>query len=241
MASINEKFLKEYAAESEFTTEELLETAENLEIAIQNRLNKHFKSSCLRSGSNYWLIEDSSGVWLAFTRFELGEELRRADMEFNEVKLTKVATAYLDQFQRNGVTIEVPGTIARQIEEPVFYPIYVRYPDNWENGQYHSLQQFQELVWRYDMTPAEALDYWVAEYMNRGAADWAAKRDVEPEAVRKNVRQAKEKLTDESLGASHENSNLRTVSIDEIPSGEPYDEENDRYYMPMKDSVEDVE
>lgn len=241
MAAISEKYLKEYAAETAFTTDELLETAEKLETAIQSRLNKHFKRSRLRRGRDYWLSDDGSSVWLAFNKSQLGEEMREADMDFDGAKLVTVARAHLELFQQNGATIEVPGSVARHISDRLFYPIRVSYPEQWQGGKSHAFQEFQELVWRYDMTPAEALDYWATEYMNHTAADWAAKRDVEAEAVRKNVRQSEEKLGDENLGVSHENSVLRAVPVDEVPSGMPHDEEKDVFYTPTEESIEGVE
>lgn len=52
---------------------------------------------------------------------------------------------------------------------------------------------FQELA-EDGLTPPEILDYWMTEELGNAPKAWASKRDVHPEAVRKNVRQARKKL-----------------------------------------------
>lgn len=241
MVAIQEKYLKEFAANSEHTIDDLLETAENLHTAVQSQLNDHFENCHLHRGKNYWLFEEDNGVWLAFNKFELGEQMRNAGIEYDTDKLINVGYAYLDQFQERGLTIEVPGSVARRLEDPFFFPIFVPFPENWDSSKYHTFQQFQELVWRYNMTPAEALDYWVTEYLNRSSNKWAGKRDVQTEAVRKNVRQAKEKLNHDELGASHENSIIRPVSLDDVPDGDPHDAKEDVFYVPTEESLDEYE
>ncbi|WP_395166366.1 hypothetical protein [Natrinema pallidum] len=232
--TLNNQYLTEAAAKSEYTVEELQETAEKLEDAIQSRLHKHFKRCRLESGYNYWLLEDyGDSVWLAFNEFELQEEMRRADIEFDPGRLFTVASGYLQQFQSDDITLAVPGPVARSYEDPFFYPIRVRYPDGWDDGQQHTFNRFQELVWRFDLSPAEALDFWVVERMGQDAIDWSGKRGVQPEAVRKNVRQAREKVGNE-YGASHERETLRVVRADEVPSGKPHDPDKDLFYVPTE-------
>lgn len=52
-------------------------------------------------------------------------------------------------------------------------------------------------LFRRDLTPAEAVDYYACEKYSYKPDQWAAFRDVSGEAVRKNVRQAKAKLADD--------------------------------------------
>jgi hypothetical protein len=52
---------------------------------------------------------------------------------------------------------------------------------------------FQELA-EDGLTPPEILDHWMTEELGNAPREWASQRDVHPEAVRKNVRQAREKL-----------------------------------------------
>lgn len=231
--------LKEIAAESELTIGELSETADKLEEAIQSRLLKHFKRCHLEAGRSYWILDRPNGAWLAFNEFQLHDEMKRADIEFDPGKLKSVASAHLDAFQAKDITIAVPGPVARSLKDPFFFPIFVEYPDGWDEGQIHSRQQLQELVSRYDCSPAEALDYWAVEEMYEDTVSWGGKRNVKPEAVRKNVRQAKEKLKDDDLGATHEDADIRPVRIKEVPAGDPHDPDKDIFYVPTEETVED--
>ncbi len=54
---------------------------------------------------------------------------------------------------------------------------------------------FQELA-EDGLTPPEMLDFWMTEELGNAPKEWASQRDVHPEAVRKNVRQAREKLVE---------------------------------------------
>lgn len=238
MAPVAGEYLKEAAARSEYTEEELRETAAKLEQAIQSRLHEHFRNCRLRAGENYWILEWEDTVWLALNEFEINQEIREAGYNEDPAKLELVAQAHLEQFQSNGITIAIPGPVRRHYEDPLFYPIGVSYPEEWQDGFWHTFQRFQELVSRYDHSPAEALDYWAVEKRNESAADWAVKRGVQPEAVRKNVRQAKEKLGDSERGASPPEAKLRTVKLDKVPDGESQDEEEDMAYVPPFEDLE---
>lgn len=238
MDSIQDDYLRSAAAKSEYTEEELTQVAKDLQTAIQSRFNKHFERCHLSSGRDYWLLEEADGVWLAFTKSEIAEELTKANIEYDWEKVVRVAYSYLHEFQDRGLTIKVPGVIARQLKDPFFLPIFVSYPDSWKQSEYYTLQRFEQLVWRYEMSPAEALDYWAVERQSQSPHEWARKRGVQPEAVRKNVRQAKDKLNKKDTGASHENATLRVVSVDEIPSGEPHDADEDVFYIPTDESLD---
>ncbi|NHN63837.1 hypothetical protein G9463_11080 [Haloarcula sp. JP-Z28] len=238
--AVQDQYLKDMAAEAEFTYDELSQTADKLEMVIQSRLHKHFKNSRLRSGYDHWLGEGMEGVWLAFNEAELANEFREAGYDYDAGKLRAVAFAHLKEFQDDEITLAVPGTLARSYEDSFFYPINIRYPEGWKDGEWHTFQRFQELVSRYDMSPAEALDYWVTERRNKEPFEWAGYRDVDPEAVRKNVRQAKEKLDDDQKGATHKNGDIHIVPCDEVPAGNPHDPEKDMFYVPTEAQAEDM-
>jgi len=232
-------YLEKAAENNDFTLSDLKETEEKLQSAIQSRLNKHWKRSRLKSGEDYWLLEGNHGVWLAFNDYELHEELRETKTECDSHLVKAVAFAHLEGFQERGTTIAVPGGLARYHKSNFWYPIYVPFPDEWRNGEWHSLQRLQELVSRYELSPAEALDYWAVERHNEDAVRWGGKRNVQPEAVRKNIRQAKEKLNDEDLGAAHETERFQIVPTDEVPDDKPHDEEKDLFYIPTTEQVDE--
>lgn len=63
----------------------------------------------------------------------------------------------------------------------------------WERSRRVLSWWFQELA-EDGLTPPEMLDYWMTEELGIAPKEWASQRDVHPEAVRKNVRQGREKL-----------------------------------------------
>jgi len=65
--------------------------------------------------------------------------------------------------------------------------------DIWRRSRLVLSWWFQELA-EDGLTPPEILDYWMTEELGNAPKEWASQRDVHPEAVRKNVRQAREKL-----------------------------------------------
>lgn len=236
-----DEHLSKVAAETTHTISDLRETADKLEQAIQSRLPEHFQSSRLYSGLDYWVLEHQDGrdrgIWLAFNKFELHEEMRETDIEFGSKRLLAVAHAHLDQFQALDLTLAIPGPISRKYEDPFFFPIFVSYPPNWEDSEWNTYQRFEELVGRYGLTPAEALDYWVLTRTNFNPTDWAGTRDVHPEAVRKNVRQAKDKMADIDAEPRRERNQIRAVDIDDIPDDSPHDTDTDLFYIPTAESA----
>jgi len=67
--------------------------------------------------------------------------------------------------------------------------------DVWRRSRLVLSWWFQELA-EDGLTPPEILDYWMTEELGNAPKEWASQRDVHPEAVRKNVRQAREKLVE---------------------------------------------
>lgn len=231
-------YLEEAAANNNFTVADLEGVEGKLQSAIQDRLNEHWEKCRLQGGEDYWLRENHNGVWLALNEYELHEELREAEVEVDNNLVKVVAFAHLEGFQQMNATIAVPGGIARYHKHDFWYPIFVPFPEEWQKGEWHSLQRLQELVSRYKLSPAEALDFWAVERHNEDGVSWGGKRDVQPEAVRKNVRQAKEKLKDDDLGAAHEKERFRVVSVDEVPDDKPHDEDEDPFYIPTTEQVD---
>jgi hypothetical protein len=241
--AIQDRFLTEVAAESEYTREELAEAEQTIEQALQEGLLKHYKSSRVRGGTDYWILTEEQGetpgVWLALTTLDLTKALRDTGYDVERGKLAAVAIAHLDRFQDIGFTIGIPGSVARRVTDPMFYPIFVEYPEGWRDGEHHSLQRFQRLLGNFDLSSAEALDYWATTRMNQDAKDWAGVRGVDPEAVRKNVRQAHEKIEarrEDESESPYEVNRLRTVDVEEVPDDDPHDPEKDMFYAPLDES-----
>lgn len=237
----NSRDISDVAAETEYTVEQLNETANDIEQAVQSNLTEHYERCHLYGDRNYWLLESTSGIpgaYLAFSKYDLYEQLRDAEIEFDADMVEASATAYLRTFHRHGLTIATPGIVAKNTRGHVYYPIFVAYPDDWRRGEHNTFQRFQESVMVYDMSPAEALDYWAIERMNKEPHQWARFRGVDPEAVRKNVRQARSKREEKPFGDTHERGTIRAVPLDELPEDGPYDEEEDMYYQPDDEVAE---
>jgi len=229
---LTDSVLQKYAAKTEHTADDLADLAEKIEQAVQSRFLDHFESARLRGGANYWLLDGpGNGAWLAFNSYGIVDELNRADAEYGAELLTPVCVAYLQEFQSWGATVAIPGPLTRSNKDPYFLPIYVPYPDDWDVAQSYTYFRFRELVSQYEMSPAEALDYWAVTSTNNAAREWAGIRNVEPESVRKNVRQAKEKLGDDDLGGYPEEG-IKAVDFKDVPE-EPHDE--DMLYVPKAD------
>lgn len=228
------------ADKNDFSLSDIKEADEKIQSAIQSRLNRHWKQSRLRGGEDYWLFEDDHGVWLVFSEYEIYEELREAKIECDNRLVQVVALGHLEEFQQTGCTIAVPGGIARYHKSNNWYPIYVPFPEEWQNGEWHSFQRMHELVCRYELSPAEALDFWAVERHGEDAISWGGKRDVQAEAVRKNVRQAEEKLNDEELGAGHPKERFQVVPVDDVPYETPPDEEKDLFYIPTEEQENEL-
>ncbi|MFH5802355.1 hypothetical protein [Haladaptatus sp. CMAA 1911] len=241
--TLRDDVVDEIAAQKEYTADDLRDADQKLEEAIQSRLHKHFKRCRLETGSDYWLFEEHGGrsVWLAFTKFDLQKELRETDTDLSYDRLVAVAAAHLEQFQESEITLAIPGMLARQLKDPFYFPINVRYPDGWGAGEWHSYQRLEELVFRYEMSPAEALDWWAVNRMNKDSAKWATKRGVGVEAIRKNVRQAKAAFENDNLGVTREEETVQVVSSDEMPSSDPHDPEKDLFYVPTEEQIEEMD
>lgn len=73
--------------------------------------------------------------------------------------------------------------------------LVIEKPDGWGTAQLVAIWEFGSLC-SVGLTPAEALDYWVIEQQDWTPNTWSESRRVGPEAIRKNCRQAREKLND---------------------------------------------
>ncbi|RBI60076.1 hypothetical protein DMJ13_20640 [halophilic archaeon] len=73
-------------------------------------------------------------------------------------------------------------------------PFIIDYPDNWALAR-DMIHQHWGYFLHQGLSPAELLDYWIVQKTEFTPKNWAKVRDVHPEAVRKNIRQAKNKLS----------------------------------------------
>ena len=238
VAQIDHQYLEDVAANTEYTLDELTEVSENLVSVLQLNLADHYERTKLQNGRDNWLMEyDREGVWLAFTRGELLKMLRGAGHDPDPELVYAVGFASLLYFQDNGRTLKIPGVISRSLKDPFFVPIYVPYSGQFLEGMEYALYQLQRYLMRYQLSPAEALDYWATQRMGMDMTAWARRRKVGTEAVRKNVRQAREKLKPVSPDRKARQK-IRAVPVEEIPEDKPHDEGHDYFYIPDQDALD---
>jgi hypothetical protein len=235
--------LTEAAAHSEYTVDELKEAEEKLERVLRGELIEEFKKARLRSGPDRWLLQEAhrQGYWLGYTEYELNEFVRESDEEIEEELIWRIAHSHLERFQEMGLTFSISGTRGRSLKDAMHYPIYVEVTDDWRRGEYNAFQRLTEHVSRYGLSPAEALDYFAVERFNMEPHEWAARRDVQPEAVRKNVRQARDKFEEVKSTHEYERRNFQLHKLKDVAETAPHDEENDRFIVPDTDGDGDEE
>ena len=230
--ALPDEFVRESAAESEYTVSQVEEAVQTIHDAVQDNLYDHYDDALNSGGPDHLLYEIGDEVYFALSPLEVVKEVRDYGAELDKYLVIAGADAYLRFFQDNGHTVSISGTLARHRSHPNFYPIRVFKTEEWKRGEAHALQMFQAYTSRAEMSAAEALDYWASNRMRDGAMGWAGYRDVGPEAVRKNRRQAEEKLDENGLGSGHENNDIRAVPTEKIPENGTHDEDEDRYYIP---------
>lgn len=232
--------LEEVAAETEWPVDRLEKAAEQLNSAVLQRLPEHYDESRLASGPDYILQESHNETWLAMDPYDIDEDLNKAGVDMDPSLQRAVAIAHLEHCQAYGSTISVPIQIASQIEDPVFYPIRVEKTEAWKRAEFHMLQLFQAFVSRQQMTGSEALDYWVTTHFDQSVMDWSGYRDVGREAIRKNVRQAEDKIEEHGHGTGYDANDIRFESLDEVSEHGVFDEEERRFYTPRREDVDEM-
>jgi len=227
-----EEAIRDAAAESEYAIEEVERVAQVIHDAVQDNLYEHYDGALNSGGADNLLYEIGDEVIFALSPYDLFREVRDYGEEVENGLVLTAAEAFLKNFQAGGETVAVAGTLARSRDPPMFYPIKVFKTDEWKRGEAHALQMFEAYTSRAKMSASEALDYWATERMGHTPEKWAGYRDVGSEAVRKNRRQAKDKIGENGLGSGHENNNIHVAFLDDVPEDGPYDEDEDRYLVP---------
>ncbi len=229
----DEEAIRETAADSEYTAEAIEEAVKVVHDAVQSNLYDHYDSALNSGGPDNLLYEIGSEVFFAFSPREVLRQVKDYDDSFDNQLILLAIEANLNDFQADGRTISISGTLARHRDPPAFYPIGVQKTDEWQRGEAHALQMFEAYTSRAEMSASEALDYWATERMGKRADRWAGFRNVGAEAIRKNRRQAREKVSENGLGSGHENNDIYAVKKEDTPEDGVYDDDEDRYFMPF--------
>lgn len=230
---VRDSIIAETAEASGYSVEEVRRAVRVIHDAVRENLHEHYKRCWLEGGLDYHLFEVDDEVWFAMGRAEVADDLRSVDKELDLQLQAVGASAYQAQFQSNGDTISLYRNIVEQRENPMLYPIGTTKSEEWQRGEYHVMQVLQAFVNRAEMSPAEALDYWATEHRHNPPSEWAGSRRVGVEAIQKNQRQAEEKLAENGLGSGHDVNDVRVENEEDIPEDGVYDEEEERYYVPI--------
>lgn len=236
---IPEEHIVAIAADSKHTTDEIAEATRILHDVIQSRLPTHYEKCWHKGGKNHLLFNfnGQDAAFFAFNSYDLKDELRHSDDNLSDELLILAAESNLRFFQKQmGYSVSISKSTCAKITDPVYYPLYVEKTQEWKNGYYHAMQMFKRYLYQYEMSAAEALDYWALEKTNTDTTEWSTVRRVGREAVRKNSRSGSEKLTDESLGKTHEKNQISAVNVEDVPDDL---KDEDRVYIPLRDDLDD--
>lgn len=230
---LREEYITSAASESDYGVEEVRDAVRQIHDAVQANLLDHYERCWLSGGLDYHLYDIDDEVWFALGEERVVEDLRDQDTEISPGLRRTALAAFRDAFQANGDTITLYRNIAERRTDPMFYPVCVQKSEEWVRGEQHTMQMFEAFVSRSKMSAAEALDYWATEFMDEGAATWCGKRDVSAEAVRKNRRQAQEKMAEYGFGDEYDVNDIHVDKAENGPDEGVFDEGSERYYVPI--------
>jgi len=188
-----EEAIREAAAASEYTADQVRAAAECIHDVIQDDLYDYYDKAINSGGVDNLLYELGDEVVFALAPRRIARETKRYDDSLEEGQIFAAIEASLTDFQADDRTVAISGTVARSRDPPAFYPIRVKKTEEWQLGEAHALQMFEAYTSRAEMSASEALDYWVTDRMGKRPEEWAAFRNVGAEAVRKNRRQGRER------------------------------------------------
>lgn len=214
---IGESAVRTAASETEFTVGELNELLDDFQESLEGEFYDLMRFNFVPGGSEEFLIRGlKDGYWFGMHVSELAPLF---DTEVSTEERVAIAYAHEVEFRNQGMAIEIPQSWAnhRNIED--YVPVMVASTGEFERGFQASIFHLMRLV-SYDMTPAEALDYYVVEDREWDKEEWIARRGVGREAINKNLRSARDKLDQEDLSNDerliHPAENIRAISREEL-------------------------
>lgn len=180
--------IQQIAAETTVSTSRLTELLERIadETVIDDYLEKAWRDSS--STVELAFQNPPSDFVFAIPASEWSTIFESIDVEENE------ATAAKQWHSIRAHDLLTSSRRSHELEEDHSYLVVpIQDIEVWRRSRQVLSWWFQELA-EDGLTPPEILDYWMTEELGNAPKEWASQRDVHPEAVRKNVRQAGEKL-----------------------------------------------
>lgn len=210
---ISEENVRQAASDFPVTFDQVSDALVEIQGVLSEEINEFYHEAWIGGGAENHLFDMDHGVFFAFVPSRLYRRyFETSDMDWELFHTASIAHEY--EARRFEFTVDRPTNFANNLKgDSDFAPFFIRYPGGWRRAKQNAMLQLEFLL-HHGMTLGEALDYWALEFSNVDSSGWHAARDVDREATYKTVRQAKEKLGDESRKPYHEKQDIRTVKVD---------------------------
>jgi len=215
-APLPEDCVRDAAAEYPVTADDVADALSTLQENLGGKLNSLYERAWLEGGPQTFLTEIPEGPFFALTPHDVRDEF---DRDVDADLVNAVVAAHKNMAALWGFDVDRPTAYADTIKSD-YCPIFVAYPDNWKDAQYHARVRMMNLL-HHDFTPAEALDYWALKSGHSSLSTtmnqekWHASRGVDYDATNKTIRQAKEKLDNPQKQPYYEKQNINITEADE--------------------------
>lgn len=186
---MRENKIREIAQTEAVTAGQLSTILDRIEEAAQRSLDEYLDAAWNAPGSETTLVAENAGAYVFAVEAGTWEAISEK-LSLNDREVSAARTAHEEHASDLLTTTASPRFSFDEREALV-----VNYPDNWDFCQ--EMVEWKLSRWAFwGLSPAEILDYWMVEERSWEPRQWANERQVGAEAVRKNVRQAREKLND---------------------------------------------
>jgi len=213
---IGDSAVQAAASETSLTADEVEDVLDDFQAGLEDKFYDMMKTEFVPGGSERFLIRGlNNGYWFAVQANKFRSIIGR---EISDEEKLAIAVAHETEFQNQGVAMEIPQTWVNNVDIEWLIPVMVASSDEFHRGRDASVFHILRLV-SYELTPAEALDYFVVEDRGWDKETWIARRGVGREAVNKNLRAARDKLDQSDLPNSeklvHPAKDIRAIPEDE--------------------------
>ena len=210
---VSEESVRKAASDVPVTSDQISEALAEVQDVLSDEINEFYHKAWIGGGAENHLFDMDHGVFFAFVPSRLYRRyFETSDIDWSLFLAASIAHEL--EARKFGFTVDRPTTFADNLKGDSDYaPFFIQYPEGWRKAKKNVRLQLEFLL-HHGMTPAEALDYWALEFSNISEGGWHAARDVDREATYKTVRQAKEKLGDESRKPYHKKQDIRTIEVE---------------------------
>lgn len=193
---ISDDAIQTAASETELTSEDVDELLNEFQAGLESEFYDRMEVDYVPGGSEKFLLRGlKDGYWFAMHANRFRSILGR---EVTDQERLAIAVAHETELMNQGVAMEIPQSWANNHHLEWFMPVMIATTDEFDRGVDSIFYHLLRLV-SHDLTPAEALDYFVVSDQEWDKEVWIARRGVGREAVNKNLRSARDKLDQSDL------------------------------------------